>query len=245
MADQAAGSGLKKKVGGQPVWAWAAEGVGVFVIYRWWSGRNAAAAGLGTTSGPGTGGSGDTGTGSTTGTTGPTDWASWLAAALDAGTYTSSYSKGQFYNDLTNWINGSCVSPAGFNAITGAIGSLGAPPGFGVTPAVNVCPQTSTTGTQTATGAPTPSRGVPSIFTPISSGTVAEELLAKGYYIVRFGNGLYYNPGQKPVAGKGGSYQWISNPALAKELEQAGYQVVQIGSGLYYNPQQRVSAAKH
>src|SRR3974390_1604895 len=99
-ASSSPGKGLKKKIGGQPVWAWAAEGVGAFLLYRWRATRNASNAALGTTSGQPT----TTATSGTTGpgTSAPTTWAQWLAAALAAGNHTSGYRPGPFYNDLNN-----------------------------------------------------------------------------------------------------------------------------------------------
>ena len=146
-ARKGSGKGLKRKVAGQPIWAWPLELVAAYLVYRWYVDRqaaNAATAALGTTSGPpGTSTATDpTPTASTT--TAPQSWQQWLQDALTGFGATSGYSGEQYYNDLTQWINGGCVSSAtGANAIFDALQTNGTPPGFGITPAITVCPQAS------------------------------------------------------------------------------------------------------
>ena len=141
-------SGLKKRVGGQPLFAWGLELGGVVVVwifYRRYQASKAAAATTGTTSGlPALGagaGTGVTGTGVATTTT-PTDIASWVQEAMSGLTGGTGYTQGHFYSDISSWLNGNCVgSQQGYNAISSALETQGLPPGYGVLP-LSLCPQT-------------------------------------------------------------------------------------------------------
>lgn len=140
---------LTKEAGGQPVWAWGAELVGAFIVFRWWKNRQAANAANAVTAipssvgPPGAGGGGATGTG----VTAPQNWAGWLQQALSSATGPG-YGPSAAYNDFAQWIQGGCVSSTGFTAIGNAISTLGLPPGFGSgVPAITVCSSNSTTGT--------------------------------------------------------------------------------------------------
>jgi hypothetical protein len=119
--------------------------------------------------------------------------------------------------------------------------------GTTTTPATS--PGSTGTPATTPTPAGGPSPGTAQIssagFAQISSQAVASDLLKRGYDIVQFGTGLYYEPGQKAVPGHGQSLQWITSPALSKQLSQAGFSVVTLGQpghlGQYYNPNQKVT----
>jgi hypothetical protein len=142
------GSGLKKRVAGQPLFAWGLEVGGVVVVwifYRRYQASQAAAAATGTTSGPpaattGTIGTTATGGTGTAGTTAPTDIAAWIQQAMSGLTAGTSYTQGHFYSDVSSWLNGNCVnSQQGYNAISNSLETLGLPPGYGVLP-LSLCP---------------------------------------------------------------------------------------------------------
>jgi hypothetical protein len=136
-----------KKLGPQPRWLWAAEGIGAFLVYRYIKARRAAASsGLTTlTATPLTGGSTiptDVGQPTATGPTYST-LAQWEEAAL-AAIPGAGYSATSALNDLSSWLNGSCVSAAGYNAIGNFIQTNGLPPGFSTAlPTLSVCPSSS------------------------------------------------------------------------------------------------------
>jgi hypothetical protein len=137
---------LTKKLGPQPRWVWGAELVGAFVLYRYIKARRAASSGLTTiTATPLTGGSTiPTDVGGPT-QTGPTfsSLAQWEQAALGSMPGVG-YSPTQALNDLGAWLNGSCVSAAGYTAIGNAIATQGLPPGFSTAlPTLSVCSASS------------------------------------------------------------------------------------------------------
>lgn len=75
-----------------------------------------------------------------------TTFALWEQAAIAAMT-SSTYSASQALNDIGSWINGTCVSQAGFTAIGNFIETGGLPPGFSTgLPSLSVCPSTGTGG---------------------------------------------------------------------------------------------------
>ncbi len=210
-AKKAAGKGLSKKVAGQPVWAWPVEIVGAYLVYRWYVNRQAANAAAASTAAetPTTVGAGTPiTTGSATGTTtaqSPLNWQSWLESALGGFTPSTSYGTGQYYNDLTSFINGNCVSAAGFNSISTAIQSLGPVPGYAATP-LSVCPDTTTTTTKTSTtgtGTAAPRQG----FGQTTIGGVVYDILgtvgqAGPIYQVGNGSPVFFAPaGQNPTQG--------------------------------------------
>lgn len=63
------------------------------------------------------------------------------------------YDTAAAYNDVTSWINGNCVTAAGYSAISTAITQVGLPPGFDPGP-LSVC-SSSTPTTQAPATAPT------------------------------------------------------------------------------------------
>lgn len=150
---------LTKKLGPQPRWAWAVEGFASLYLVAWYRRRKAAAStGLSTvTATPLTGGDTiPTDVGGSL-TTGPTysSLASWVAAAIGQITGPG-YNASQAYNDLTAWMNGSCVSAAGYTAIGNFIDTNGLPPGYSTSlPTLSVC-QSASTGTTTTTTTSTP-----------------------------------------------------------------------------------------
>jgi hypothetical protein len=155
------GNVLTRQAGPLKAWQWAAAAVGAYLIFRWYQGRQASnSAALGTTSGlPGafsTVTSPDAGTT----TNPPTSWQDWLQQALSGFSPSAGYNQAAFFNDATKWINGSCVSQQGYNALSNALATIGLPPGFGTgLPALTVC-ATSTPppgGGGTTTGPTSPS----------------------------------------------------------------------------------------
>lgn len=144
MAEKAKGSGISKRLGPLPVWAYPAIGVGAFIIYRYLKARSAASAALaasGTTGGTTIPPAGQiTGTPSS-GTT-FSSVADWEQAALQYLTTSSGLTGGQAFNAISDWLNGNCVSQAAYNGLSSAIAnsSIGLPPGYGTSlPTLTVC----------------------------------------------------------------------------------------------------------
>lgn len=237
------GKGLSKQMGGQPVWAWAAEVGGALVVFLWWRNRQnaaaAAAANAPTAGLPSAATQAGTNTGVTTGqgTSSYPSITAWLDAALGGAT-NSKYSSTQAYNDFTNWMNGNCVTSEGATAIGNALQTLGLPP-TGQLGTVSVCASATPPGSTASQGYPTPSSGVPSGFTYVPTPQIGVSLIQKGYYLVGFGNQLFYNTNQKvlsPGYKRTTNLEWVSTPALVSELRSAGYQLYQMGTSYYYDP---------
>jgi hypothetical protein len=161
----------KKKTGLQPrTYVLIVGGsIGVYLIYRYLSDRSAAAAQTATSGG--TTIPTDTTTG--TSTAAPASLAAWIQTVLGGANYTSKYSNSNLYNDIQAWLNGNCVSAAGFTILGNAITTLGLPPGYASAPPLSVCPGASTptpttpapTGTKGSTSPATTAAGVPSTAT--------------------------------------------------------------------------------
>lgn len=150
---------LTKKLGPQPRWAWGAEAVGGFLLFRFIRARRSSSSGLQSlTATPLTGGSTIPPGGGTTTTQAPTysTLAQWITAALGEVSTTPGYSNTAALNDLTSWLNGSCVSAAGFTAIGNAIMSIGLPPGFSTPPTLTVCPSTGSSNNNGSNPPPPP-----------------------------------------------------------------------------------------
>lgn len=157
MADNA----LTKKLGPQPRWAWVAEGLAAFLLYRFYKARRASSGLTSLTATPLTGGStipaGQSSGSSASGTPAYSTLSAWITAALAEVATTPGYSNTAALNDLTSWLNGSCVSAAGFTAIGNAIMSIGLPPGFSTPPTLSVCPSSGSSNSgQTPTNPPPP-----------------------------------------------------------------------------------------
>ncbi len=94
----------------------------------------------------------------------------WEQAAIAAATQAvPGYSAAQAYNDITDWVNGSCVSSSGYTALSAVINSpsVGLPQGFGTSlPTLSVCPQASTAPPPATTTTAEP----PTAITPPASG---------------------------------------------------------------------------
>jgi hypothetical protein len=220
---------LTKEAAGQPVWAWGAEIVGAYLVYRWWRNRqaaNAATAALGTTSGPPPTSSGDTGTGSTAASS-PQSWTDWLNQFLHTAP-TAGYSSSQAFNDATAWINGGCVSAQGYAPLSNALQTIGLPPGFGTgLPPIKLCLPPS--------GGSPPSST--SQLTLIPTPAIAKELEAAGLQIITAPS----HTGQLAQYYVTGQLAHIQTPTISKQLQQAGYTIVTIGNSQYYNPQQKIT----
>ena len=174
---------LKKKHGPLSTGGWigvAAGTVGVWYLYRRYQASKAASAAAASTATPALVGSTVPGSESpVTSTAGSSPvWSSfeqWEQALLSevAGS-TPGYSSAAALNDITDWINGSCVSAQGYSAIGNALNnpSIGLPPGFGSSvPPLTVCataatsappPSTSTAPQSPAPTATSPTAGAPS-----------------------------------------------------------------------------------
>jgi hypothetical protein len=102
--------------------------------------------------------------GATSSTPAWSSFAQWEQAALSAMVGSApGYTASQALNDLTDWINGACVTTQGYTAIGNVISnpSIGLPPGFATSlPPLTVCasstPPTTTTSTTTTTPTTTP-----------------------------------------------------------------------------------------
>jgi len=167
---------LKQKAGPLSRGAWLGVGGATFLLYYLYKrhlANAAAAAGtassalLGGTTIPSPSGGGVSTSGSGTTAGGFSDFGSWEQAAINAMTGPG-YGSAAALNDLTSWINGQCVTAAGYNAISGIVSnqSIGLPPGFGSSlPPVTVCPASTPSPTVT-TPSPAAAEGV----TPGSTG---------------------------------------------------------------------------
>jgi hypothetical protein len=154
---------LKKKYGPLSAVGWGGVILGLGVVYYLYrryeadAATNAANA-ANTLTGGSTIPAGEEAVTSTSGST-PV-WSSfqqWEQALLSAVTSAApaTYSATDALNDITDWLNGSCVSQEGYSAIGTALNnpSIGLPPGYGTNlPALSVCSTGSTTTTSTGTG---------------------------------------------------------------------------------------------
>jgi hypothetical protein len=132
---------LDKKLGPLSRKAWigvAAGTVGVYYLYRRYEASVAArssSALLGGSTVP-------TDTGGSVSTTSPSfsTLGAWEAAAIAAMTGPG-YNNAQALNDINAWLAGSCVSAAGYTALSSILGnqSIGLPPGYTSLPAIQVC----------------------------------------------------------------------------------------------------------
>lgn len=138
-------------------WVGVLSGVGVvYYLYTRYAADKAAAATTAatTTSSPisSTGATSGSGTTSLAGTFADTQ--SWLAAAVSA-MVAGGLDGADAYNTGQSFINGACVSTAGYQALSSIMASIGAPPGVSST--LSVCadtPSTTTTTPSTTTTTP-------------------------------------------------------------------------------------------
>ena len=171
-----AAKGLKKKAGPLTVGGWLLSvggALGLYILIRRYQADRAAAnaaAGGGTGAGVLTGGGiipagvGQVGSG----TGAPfSSYSSWLQAAIAQMTSSGGIDSGQALDAITTWLGGGCVSSAGYQAISGIIGStnIGLPPGWGTSiPALSVCPApTSGGGGSNPPPAPPPAPSAPPV----------------------------------------------------------------------------------
>ena len=162
-----ASSALNAKHGGLKTWQWGAVGVGALLLYVVVERRRAAASAAAAQ----TALSGGTsiplaGVSASSGVAAPSTLAGWIQQALSTAPTNAGYSQSAALNDITGWLNGQCVSQAGYNWLGGLIGTLGSPVGYQIPPALTVCasstPPPADTGstppptTQTSTPAPAP-----------------------------------------------------------------------------------------
>lgn len=156
------GNALTKKAGPLPRWGWVAVGGGVYLVYRFVKARETAAS---STAASGTTGGtlipNDIGLPSTTSAAGGAGTfgsiASWTQAALDFGS-TNGLDAGDALNQIQAYLNGNCVSQAGYNFLSAAFAneSIGLPPAAfnsASLPTLSVCPAAQQT--------PTPSDPAP------------------------------------------------------------------------------------
>lgn len=204
MPDKPAGKGLKKKIGPLPLWGWGAAGMGTFVVYRWWKGRQAVnAAGVstaltgGTSIPPGgtvvTSAPTTTGSGASTGS-GFTSYAQWLSAAI-AQLTGQGVNGADALNGIQSWLNGSCVSQNIYNDIAGLITNpnVGLPPGWGTSiPTLSVCASSGATasgsgapaGPAGPAGPPGPAGGLPPSGPPNLPASLAAAMTNNGEHLV-------------------------------------------------------------
>jgi hypothetical protein len=199
VAEEGGGNVLTKKLGPQPRWAWAAEFVGGFLLFRYIRARQNANSGLAQfTATPLTGGNTIPTAAGAFG--GPTSGAAptystlsaWITAALGQVSTVPGYSNTSALNDLTAWLNGGCVSAAGFNFIGNFIASGGLPPGFSTPPTLSVCPSTGTQsgGGSTAPPPPPPASPTPApVPTPPSLGSLTNNVLGNVVSMFQSGSG--------------------------------------------------------
>jgi hypothetical protein len=142
MAADPVSSGLKKKIGPLTTGGWLAAGgaIGaVVLVYRYYKNyeANAAANAAATTATTPT----DT-TPTSTGATGPATYSSvndWLAAVVAALT-ANGVTGADALDWASKWLNGTCVTSKGYNALSSIIATVGLPPGYGAsTPTLTAC----------------------------------------------------------------------------------------------------------
>jgi hypothetical protein len=208
-ASKSQGTGLKKKVGPLPIWAYPVLGGGAFLIYRFIKSREASSAAA---AGTATSGGTDIPAGQSTSssTTLPTfsslsDWEQAAISAMSSGTL----SPADALNGLTDWINGQCVSADQFKGISQIISSVGLPPGFSTVPVLSVCG--SATAANTTAPAPTPTAAP-------ATATGAEGLSGSGYGVP----GGIANILDYVLGNDGHSYQYVQSPAQLGALQSSG-----------------------
>ena len=135
------------------------------------------------------------------GSSSPSTLAGWMQAALSSIT-TANYGPTSALNDLNAWLNGNCVSSAGYSAIGGIVQTLGLPPGYNTVPTLSVCPgsTTSTGGGGTTTPVNQPTQGPPNLPTSLAAAmTNNGEHLISTQWDAKLGEWLY-------ATNKGGIY---------------------------------------
>lgn len=145
-----------KRLGGLPLWAWGLSlggAVGLYLLYRRYEANSAANAALAAqTAGgqspgetvaqvPTTGSTANSGGSSAS--TAPATLSAWEQAALSAMT-SAGLDAGDAYNAVSDFISGNCVSSAAFTGLSGALSSLGLPPGMTSFQPLSVCAKTPT-----------------------------------------------------------------------------------------------------
>lgn len=208
MADakkKSGGNPVTKKAGPLPVWGWFAVAGGTYLVYRYLKAREAA--GAATAASGTTGGTlipNDIGLPSTTSTSAAGTFSStadWTQAAL---TYLTGQGldSADAYNALTSYINGNCVSAAGYQAVASALSSsdVGLPPGGGQ--ALVACPDNSSE-VLSGGGYQQVKNGVAGAYTTVTSSTGrsvfapilnSEQLLGVEGAAGQGGGNVYYQP---------------------------------------------------
>ena len=190
---------LQKKAGPLSRGAWV--GVGAATLIAWYvykryqadAAANAANASTATT-----GGTTIPGSEAVTSTAGSTpvwsSYAQWQQAAISAmANSIPGYSATDAFNDLADWINGSCVSSQGYTAIGNVLNNtgVGLPPGFGTSlPPLTACATATTTTTANGSG---------------SSGSTAT---------TASGSVVPASAGQQVPAGTAGASEWGSGTGI-------------------------------
>jgi hypothetical protein len=209
---------LKKKLGPQPAWLWGLEGLFGFFVYRYIRHRQSAQL-SGVTSATATpiaGGTIPSSSGqSTSGPPGFSTLAQWEEAALSS-IVSPSYGAAPAFNDLSAWLNGNCVTQAGYNAIGQFLISGGLPPGYSIPPALTVCaapppppapataPNPNPWGLTAADFAPkTSSNGAPPAL-----GSIVSNVLGNVVSVFPLGTGWVYVTDRGYVYNAGGSPYW-------------------------------------
>lgn len=212
----------KKYLGLSPI-TWlliAGGGIAAFVTYRKYESGVAASNANATSDGQTTPGNSTTSGAVSSGGSAPATLAEW-AQAFISGATTASYSASQALNDYSAWLNGSCVSQAGYNAIGNAIVTLGTPPGYnGALPSLSVCANggtssggssSTTSGGGTGTTAAAPAANNTDVIPALAS-NIAAAMSANGEHIVSD----FYDSATKTyiyVTNKGGVYTETSSGA--------------------------------
>lgn len=238
----------KKKglMGLSPV-AWGGIGVAGLVVFYLYRRSQASAAATAANTAAQQAATPSTSTSTGTGLPSFSSFAQWEQSAL-ASITSNKYSPTQALNDISQWVNGGCVSQMGYTALGNFIAAGGIPPGFGsALPTLSVCPATTpppvsaTTPPPTSTNIPPPVTPTPPspptpppAYVPPRTATGSTPPPSSGPD--PFGVGGIFGtliPGSLLGLG-GGLWNYISTPAYATQLASEGVAVQQANGHEYW-----------
>lgn len=230
MAEAAPAKGGKKVLGLHgSTWALVGGGaLALFFGYRFLHNRSASSSGAGATALSGGSSIPTAVTLPGTTTTKPTTFTAWITRALALVT-THTYNNAAAYSDITRWLDGQCVSAAGYNAISTILGSLGTPPNGAHPGTITVCGKTTGTGGTTTGGssgsggssasgtggtstpAPTTTPSKNTTVSAILGKTINQAVLAgRTFYVLGSGSGVNYT-GWNVLPGTRVFFTWKGN----------------------------------